>query len=260
MRFYAYPVAGKQKSLQICSAFAAGCGGRVLGPAAECREGGAIFFGVDASNAHVWRDVQERRLPFVYLDNSYHDKVRGRYFRATLNRLQCSGLGTSDGRRFDALGVPVRPWRSGGRTVILCPQSPAFHADVLAGDGASWVPRTATALASAGLTVKVRAWQRDKGKQAETFAADLDDAMAVVTWSSAAAVTALLEGLPVVTLGESAASPLAGSLLELMQGRLPLPSGRREWAGVLADAQFTLAEMANGTAWRMMRAQAEAFA
>lgn len=245
----AYPVAGKQKSFDICVAFAKSCGGRV---STELRAGPAAFYGVDGSNVAIWKEVVRSGRDYFYVDNSYFDVARERQFRITKNALQHSGRGTSDGTRFRALGVPIEPWRTGGHHVLLVPQSEHFMRTVV-GAEADWMVPTIHALeALTKRPLLTRAWDRNKGKLAMTLRDDLMDAHAVVTWSSAAAITAVLAGVPVITLGQCAAEPMSGSLQQIES--LPRPE-REEWAGVLADQQWTLDEIRNGTAWQALSSQ-----
>jgi hypothetical protein len=76
------------------------------------------------------------------------------------------------------------------------------------------------------------------------------NAHALITWSSAAAVMAVLAGVPVVTMGPCAAAPMAGDIADVEN--LPQPE-RESWAGVLADNQWTLDEMRAGKAWEALR-------
>lgn len=240
----AYPVANKRKSQEICLAFIRGCGGQI--GTDRLRDGAAVFYGVDASNESIWRQVKAQEREFYVIDNSYFDSSRQQYFRVTKNALQHSGIGTSDGQRFFSLGIPIQEWKTGGKHIVVCPQSDSFMR-VMVGAGQDWMPRTLDALSK--LTkreIRVRAWSPDKGALSRTLVDDLEGAHALVTWSSAAAVTAVLAGVPVVTLGQCAAEPMAGGLHEIEW----LPKRDRvNWAGTLADNQWTLSEMKEGKAW-----------
>jgi hypothetical protein len=243
----AYPVAGKAKSLEICKAFVAGSGGEVVTDG-KLRDGPAFFYGVDKSNVHIWKAVRaDHARDFYYCDNSYFDASRQAYFRVTKNLLQHTGMGRSDGERFRALGVEVKPWRASGEHIVVCPQSDQFMTMVV-GQAHDWYATIVQTLQRLcpQRQLRVRNWSPDKGKLAASLPDDLVGAHALVTWSSAAAVTALIEGVPVITLGQCAAAPLAGSLADVE--KLPTPQ-RDEWAGVLADNQWTLREFADGTAW-----------
>ena len=241
----AYPVAGKPKSMNLCLDFVRSCGGQI---GTNRRDGLAVFYGVDASNIEVWREVQARGQGWFYMDNSVFDSRRQKQFRIAANCLQHSGFGTSDGRRFDALGIDVKPWRTAGRHIVVCPQSASFMRDIVGYRG-NWTEDTLAALKTrTDREILVRPWSRDKAAAGATLAADLVDAHALVTWSSAAAVTAVLAGVPVVVMSnDCAARPMSGSLDAIEA--LPTPD-RRNWLGVLADAEWTVAEIRDGTAWR----------
>lgn len=240
----AYPVDGKRKSFELCQAFVDSCGGKVITDGV-LREGAAFFYGVDGSNVDVWRAVQRERRDYFYSDNSYFDATRGDYFRVTRNGLQHSGTGPSNGKRFASLRIDVKPWRRRGDHIVMCPQSDHFMT-VIAGVAFDWTRHTRDALARfSGRPLRLREWNRDKSALSATLPADLDGAHALVTWSSAAAVEAVLSGVPVVCTGPCAAAPMGGDIADIEC--LPTPA-REQWAGVLADNQWTVSEFRRGLA------------
>jgi hypothetical protein len=245
MTVHAYPVDGKQKSYEICEAFVKPVGGVVITDGV-LRDGPAFFYGVDASNIAVWSQVKAEKREYFYSDNSYFDSTRGTYFRVTRNGLQHSGYGRSMGARFRALGIRIKPWRTTGEHVLICPQSEHFMR-MLAGTNYDWTQCTMEALRSfTKRPLRVRPWNGNKARLGETLPHDLEGAHALVTWSSAAAVEAVLAGVPIVTTGPCAARPMGGDIAEVED--LPKPE-REQWAGVLADNQWTLAEMRDGKVW-----------
>lgn len=247
----AYPVHGKAKSLEVCRAFVDGCGGAIVHRAERLASGPAFFYGVDESNVHLYREACERG-GYYYSDNAYFDSARQAYFRVTKDALQHKGEGTSTGERFAALKIAIKPWREGGRHVVVCPQSDQFM-KLVVGLKRDWFVDTVAALQAyrPRIVIKVREWNRDKTALASTLGDDLKDARALVTWSSAAAVTAVLEGVPIVVSSpECAAAPMSGNLYRLDE--LPRPE-RQNWAGVLADNQWTLPEMREGKAWTALQ-------
>jgi len=239
----AYPVAGKQKSLDLCVAFIRGCGGQI---ASRYRPGPAVFYGVDHSNEDCWRQARLAGDDIYYIDNSYFDAMRQRSFRVTKNRLQHSGAGVSDGRRFAALGIRVAPWRGQGGHVVVCQQSDLFMRRIAGFDG-NWTASVVRRLqAATSREIRVRPWSRNKIRIGATLGADLAGAHAVVVWSSAAAVAALIAGIPVVVESEDcAARCMAGSVAQIEA--LPMPD-RENWLGVLADNEWTIPELTDGTA------------
>lgn len=246
MGVVAYPVHGKAKSMDICLAFARGSGGQVSG--SLLRPGPAFFYGVNQTNLVVWREVVRSGREYFYADNSHFDACRQRFFRVTKNRLQHSGVGKTTGKRFAQLRIPILPWRKGGREILICPQSQAFMEHVV-GAGHDWVPQTITAIkAITDRPIRIRTWNRDKRDASVSFQSDLADVHCLVTWSSAAAVNAILLGVPVVCLGQCAAEPMSTPLANIDD---PLrPEGREQWASVLADNEWTMNELRDGTAWK----------
>lgn len=243
----AYPVAGKRKSQEICLAFVRGCGGQI---GTGLREGAAVFYGVDQSNIHIWREVCASGRDYFYIDNSVFDTNRQKCFRVTRNGLQHNGAGASDGRRFAALGVEIKPWRERGEHIVLCPQSPAFMKTIVGYVG-NWLDdaRADAEMFAPRRELRVREWSANKGALAATLSQDLARAHALATWSSAAAVTAVLAGVPVIVGGQDcAAASMAGAWHDVEA--LPQSDDRERWAGVLADNEFTLDEMRAGMAWR----------
>lgn len=181
--------------------------------------------------------------PHYWIEGAY--VARDRYFRITKNRNQAKP-GAGSALRFPAVfeNVPVRPWRPGGRKKILfC---------VAAQDMADFDPN-------------VRSWESDardyllsvrrngdvvfRDRDSKTpFAQDLQDAECLISYNSNAAVEALLQGVPVIVSQESVCYKFSRwNLLNLWRGdRQPL------W-DLIAGNQFTMEEMANGTAWGMVK-------
>lgn len=234
----ACPVRRKQKSVDICAAFMAG---------APEDAPGSVFYGVENDNLEEWSAAQSEC--YWYIDNSYFDTSRGTYFRVTRNAMQHSGSGESDGRRFRSLRAAIRPWRKHGRHILVCPQSDHFMR--LCGYYGDWTADTVRALSKVSdRPIRIRLWSPDKAKLAATLESDLIGAHCLVTHSSAAAISAVLAGVPVVCTAKCAASAMSGGLADVES--LPTPEGREQWASVLADNQWTLAEFRDGTAWRML--------
>lgn len=253
MKLTAYPVSGKQKSYQICEAFVAAVGGSIATKADRLLPGASFFYGVDHSNQHLYVQARSESIEdWYYCDNSYFDSARQEYFRITKNRLQHSGLGVSTGERFRLLGVTIRPWQPEGKHIVVCPQSDHFMHNVVGYKG-SWEKSILASLQKVTeRPIRVREWNRDKGKLSASLGEDLIDAYCLVTWSSAAAITAILAGIPaLVESPDCAALPQAVSRISRINSLRG--EGRENWAGVLADNQWTIDEMRRGVAWKMLQ-------
>lgn len=204
----------------------------------ELLPGAAVFYGVRPAWAHLWEQCKRERRDWFYGDNSYHDATRERHFRFTKNAIQHTGLGTSDGKRFAALGITVKPMRSDGDRIVLCPQSPEFMQTVAGDPG--WEARVTKNLRE--IHGADRLIVRRKGEK-RPLRDDLARAALLATWSSCAAVTALLEGVRVLCAPQCCAT---------------FADDRLRWASVLADNEFSLEEMARGDAWRMLNGEVRA--
>lgn len=245
MTICCYATPGKAKAERICVAFAAGvkAAGRqaqvFADPPAQLADGAAVFYGVVPETRHLWQQAIRERRDWYYIDNSYFDATRGTHYRVTRNRLQFPGIAPSDGTRRAALGLTVQPMRAGGDHIVICLQSPVFMKTVAQVDHRSWFDQVRVEVSRHQLLTRLRGWNGNKASQAATLAADLKNAALLVTWSSAAAIEAYRAGVPVHVSEQSAAWGIQAQ-------------ERDAWLNTLADNQWTLDEMANGTAWRML--------
>lgn len=233
MGLIACPVVGKKKSADICAAFIAG---------APKTAQGRVFYGVDKSNVMEWGTACKTFTPWYYIDNSYFDSVRGQQFRVTRGALQVDAMAhASDGKRFDALGLKIKPIQINpeGHWVVI-EQSPGFMRMLTARP--DWFADTLQWARDTTRPVVERRWDNDKLALQKTLVQDLQGAWTLLTYSSAAAVTALLEGIPCIVSHDSAVAHVSVSSDNSVDDR-------RHAFNVLADHQFTLNEMKEGLAW-----------
>jgi hypothetical protein len=212
----ACPIPGKLKSTHICAAFIEGAPRPAVG---------FVFYGVNETNLHQYRVAKASGQPVYVIDNSAFDCVRGTQFRVTRGRYHHNGVGVSDGARFKALGIEAQPWqhRTPDRPFVLAVEQSESYMRSVAGD-ARWLGVQLGLILSDA--VLVRAWNRDKRE------------------AGAAAVEALLAG---VAVRVSPMSPCYG----IMSRQQEL---RQDMFNVLADNQWTLDEIRNGTAWKALNA------
>ena len=169
-----YPSPNKAKARMVCEAFAAGCGGR-LAEAKALLDGSAFFYGVVNETLPIWNAVCAQGREYFYADNSYFDRGRQAYYRITRNALQVSTVQPPDHKRLQVLGAKVKPWRTAGTHIVVCEQSDPFMR--LCGYGGGWLTRTVTELRKhTDRPLRIRRWNRDKGKMLATLRGDLDGA------------------------------------------------------------------------------------
>lgn len=252
---YGYPQPGKDKSRRLLEAFVVrGAGGLLVDDGRLRDPGDAAFYGVQG--IEILLGMAKLRAGFVpaqaswyYLDNAFLDAARGTHYRIGRNALQGPLLAPDD-KRLQALGVEVKPWSNAGRHILLAPQSDYFMREIAGWKAGDWTAHVMAELARhTDRPIRTRAWAPDKIKLGKSLAEDLDGCWALVTHSSAAAITALLAGVPVFLTGESPALTMGLSQLSRIE-QPRRPDGRREWAARIAASQWTLEELAAGDAWR----------
>jgi len=264
---------GHRWSEQVCKPFAAGAEAPIV-PVSQLLPGDCFFYGALRGTLPTLRRAQQCGRTWYYGDNGYFraGKKEGCYFRITRNDLQHDGSGElprphwQARERWERLGLTIQPWRADGGHILICPPARLFGA-TFGFSADKWLHMT---LKTLGKYTKRELRVRAKVKFDDTlpyslvdrkgrpeapvptnFTDDLAGAWALVTHSSNVAVEALLAGVPVFCTDRCGASAMASN--DLHQIENPRMDGNRlKWASVLANNQWTLAEMRDGTCWRML--------
>lgn len=239
---------GHKHSQIISNAFASGARLPWLQGARHLAPGGIVTYGALRGLGELLRDAQREGRGWLYLDNGYFRPGHyDGYYRATLNAYQHDGTGNASPARWERLGKQILPWRTGGRSVMICPPGEVY-AGLRGFNAAQWLADTlATLKQHTDRPIVVRSKPK-KGEKGEPLWTSLRDCHALVAHSSNSAVEALQFGIPVFCTAPCAAS-LMGSA-DICTIETPrYPDGREQWAWNLAAAQWTLAEMRDGTCW-----------
>lgn len=210
----------------------------------------------------VIEEQKKRKKPVVILDSGYVKRGSGvnAYYACGLNGLN----GHADFKnknmppdRWQALGVPLLPWRKTGSHVVLCGQVP-WDASVQHIDMIAWLHETAKLIRQNTdreivyrphpLAVK-QSPARLPGCRTSVVALkeDLNNAWAVVTYNSNTGVDAILHGIPNFCLGTGSMTYGVSSRDLGLLERPFLPPHREQWAYNLAFTQWRPDEMA--AAW-----------
>lgn len=239
-------LAGTGSGLTWGQAFAKGCKGRAIHSTILRSKPFAAFVVPELYNS--FQAVVQQKITYYYGDHAYFG--RKVYFRATKNALQHNCSGESDGKRFEKLGVNIKPWQQGSK-ILLCPQSEVFH-NFRGCPRPEWIERTKTDLrryTDRKILIRTKAF----GLQAEQeFKKSLKDIHAVVVFTSVAGVQAALEGVPCFATHHCAAAKFGTMDLSKIEMAVK-PDNRLEMAQVLADNQWTLEEIGRGQAWEKLR-------
>lgn len=188
--------------------------------------------------------AKDNQRDWFYADGAYVG--RGEYFRITRNGYQHDGTGPGDFARFMRAGGTIQSWRRNGSRILVCPNS-HVHFPLFGLDADQWVADVVDTLRRhTDRRIDVR-WKKDATDR--PIEVDLVDAWAVVVWSSAAALDALMAGVPALSLAPHAAARRMGST-DLADIETPVyPDDREAFFAALAANQWTLEEIQAGVAW-----------
>lgn len=189
--------------------------------------------------------------PFLYRDNGYFGRatsaafghVRGiGHYRWHWCRTQLGEIEAVPDDRFAKLRVPIRPWRSRGKHIVVALPSVSYN-EFHGLEG--WAEATRKAIVKASDRPI-----RFRHKGARGLVDDLRNAHCLVTHGSVAAVESVALGVPVFVDPVSAAA-LVGRT-DLAKIEKPVMPQRRAWLAALAYSQFSEREMLDGTIWGLL--------
>lgn len=253
-----YPSPGKAKAMKICAHFAKGCRGR-LAPIEQkhLNDGPAFFYGWTEHTVPLIERCKAESRDWYYADNAYYFG-RGRYFRVTRNALMHDGAGLATAERWQSFAIDIKPWRKTGRHIVIATQSEAYYSMRLKISREEWTRQVIAELArhtDRPVTVchKPDAKTSNNAPAALSFEAALAGAWACVIHSSSTGVKALIEGVPVISLGQSMCATMGRERLADIEAPY-LPDDRFRWLCVLAANQWTYDELDDGAAWRYLQA------
>jgi hypothetical protein len=212
--------------------------------------GPVALFGSPARQQLLRQAIDEGR-DWYYGDHGYFR--RGQYFRVIRNAWQPIVTGeTYPADRFERLHVELYPhWRD-GRSIVICPNSPQYLS-WWGIDAQQWIADlTATFKRLAPDRPVITRWKTQVRER--PLRLDLHEAYLVVAFSSASAVEALAAGVPVLTLAPWASTAPMGITdpERVNEPYYPSMAERDQFLFNLAYHQWTLQEMQDGVAWRML--------
>jgi hypothetical protein len=189
-----------------------------------------------------------RKRPFWYIDNGYWKPGRGGphgYYRVTYRGMAPVFLKDSAIDRAQSMNARMMPWRRSGRHILFALPGREYGS-AIGLNMADWIIRSRRHLA--GRTSRPIK-ERDKWCP-RPLEHDLRDCWAVVTHSSNVAVDAVIAGIPVFVESGSPAAPVGNLSLDALE--TPVMPDRDAWWSSLMSQQFTLQEMRDGTAYKLL--------
>lgn len=198
-----------------------------------------------------WGNPRDDAARNLILEAGYINGNSGNYIRDRLRFVSVSwdrmhGRSTwnleAPADRWEALGIRMKPWRMNDGYVLICDQVPG---DSAAPDAPDWWSSVAERF-EPDREVIYRPHPIATGLQLAPLKTALEGARFCFTWSSTAAIEAVIEGVPTWALDPgSMARPVCAHSED--DGAHLIK--REQWAYNLAYRQWTLTELESGEAW-----------
>ncbi len=226
-----------------------------------------------ASSTYVMKSCTEHGVHYVYFDKGYINRGwdasedREAYYRFSLDSFQPLPYFQAIPRppdRWEKLNVKLHPRRENGEYIIYAGCSEKFarwyHFEPT--EHATRVIHEIKALTSRpiiyrpkpsyGRAVPIPGSVYSKGRC--KIEEELENAYALVTFSSNAALDAILYGVPAVVLGPGIARPVSNTDLSMINHlSFPTDQERFQWCCDLAYCQWQLKEIRDGTLWQELK-------
>ncbi len=215
--------------------------------------------------------------PLLYLDKGYHRTRVGWYgqslpgwWRLCWNAVHPTEYLMAKPRpadRWERLGIALQPRRR-GRHVVILGSSAKFHETSRLPHPTKWTQDLVEAvqhITPAPIIYRPKpSWSAAEPVDGTAFdhggktavSDTLADAGLSITYGSIAAVDSIIAGVPCVVLGNAVARPISATTLAGVKTPIWESERRREqWAANLAYSHFTPEEIADGTAWKIIKEQ-----
>jgi hypothetical protein len=239
---------GHRNNATVVAAFAEGGPFPVVPVSAGLQPGPMFTFGTLRGTMPLLQEAMADGREWFYCDHGYFKSGHfAGYYRVTRNAWQHDGRGLAEPGRWASLGLRIKPWQRGGRSVLVCPPGEVYAA--LHGfTSVGWLEETTAQLKAATDRPVIVRTKPGKQNHPGPLEHALRDCHAIVVHSSNAAVDALLAGVPVFCTAPCAAQTMGHTDPALIETPL-YPDDRERWARVLAANQWTLDEMRDGACW-----------
>jgi len=215
------------------------------------------------------RQCENTNRDFYYMDTGYFGNFpslgnpggKKRFHRIVKNELQHTGLLDYPKDRWEKLvkedpRLEWKGWKSnGGKILLVLPNPKACnYYDI---DCDAWIEETTIkikSLTDMPIEIRVKGSRVYRNHEYSIYDAFKSGTYATVCFNSIAALESVLYGIPAFITVPCAASPLASNnLQDLLSPFKPDVDVILKHCYRLAYGQFTVEEMANGTAWSILK-------
>lgn len=193
-------------------------------------------------------NVLDSKCDYYYIDKAYF--LRGKYFRITKNAYQLTNFVKSDGARYYKLNIEKKLYNRTNEVIYICPQSSSFMR-IHGIDKDKWVEDIVMELRKY-TNKEIKIHNKSPNSAEKNFFKTLQDAHAVIVYSSIAGVQAMMYGVPCIALDKnSTAYSIANNKLSDIE-YISVNKEIDEYLYNLADNQWTVWEIFKGLAWKRL--------
>ena len=152
--------------------------------------------GVLRGNSTLIKQAIAKGIDWIYMDNAGH------YFTDMYKRIVVNATAPTKLRkgppRFEH-NTKLKPWRGGeGKNIVILPPSPPYMDTFDTRNFLNFCAHNLNAYTDKNLIIRAKP---AKGKMAPPWEEQLADAYCVVTWGSALALDAMIQGVPTISMG-----------------------------------------------------------
>ena len=235
-----------------------------------------FFWGLGGNNIAKIKEIMAKGEEWWYVDVGYLTEQIVRYpeprivnknntyFRIVKGKLHTTGGKVTDGHRLaeiraKGIDAEFKGWYTGEtKHILLCPSSETVTYHINGVTQADWIQMVTSELQKyTQREIRVRNKPRPGNQWWNTdIQNELKDCHCLITNMSLSAVDAVLNKVPVICSQTNVVAPIASHNLKFIEK--PFRSGRKtveEWLKYVTENQFTIDEMANGTAYKTLKAQ-----
>jgi len=225
-----------------------------------------FFWGLAGQNIRQITECQEQGLEWWYVDNGYiteqitrypepiinnYDKT---YFRICKGGIHTTKLSECDNKRLD---TEFKGWQS-GEHILVCPSSPTVTSYINGISQEEWIKQTTDEIQKCtDRPIRLRNKPRPGNEWWNTDIKDnLKGAHCLVTNMSLAAVDAITSGVPCITDEKNVANFVSSQ--DISKINLPFkPDNNKinKWMNMLSYNQFTIKEIEDGIAFKVLQEQ-----
>jgi len=238
-------ITDNHRSIELGKAFAQGCGGKI---SKCCNVTGKNIatYGILRGSGECIKQSKE----YWYIDHGYFGKSKNvnkfdGYYRIVHNNILHDGRKQNfPNNRFNKFHLKLKPWKKNGRDIVVAPPNTIWQKD----NKKLWCPM--------GKFLGIENWLKNtineikkytdrpilvSEKRLNNLHKMLKNAWIFITDHSNAQLTALIEGIPIITTNSARK---IGSIKNIES-----PIYDRSWIKNLAYYQWTYDEIKNGQAW-----------